>query len=118
MYKDHKAEMVDAKIAKYLPTPVVWMDKNGKIVSQENEAYACKVMTKLTQPDMCIVMDKVGCNTSQLHDSHVGGTRFVVGKFNEARQLATKKDKHFTCLGLTLLMGNPLMCVVIVEGKQ
>jgi hypothetical protein len=31
---------------------------------------------------------------------------------------ASKKEKHFTCLGLTLLSGEPLMCVVtIIDGK-
>jgi hypothetical protein len=117
MYQDHEAEMIDAGVAEPLPNPV-WMSKNGKIVSDEKQAYGCKVSTKLTRPDMCIVMDEVGCNTSQLNDGHVGGTRFVVGKSCEARQLSTKKDKHSTCLGLTLLNGDALMCVVIVEGKQ
>jgi hypothetical protein len=117
MYQDHEAEMIDAGIAEELPN-AVWMDKKGNIVSDEKKSYGCKVHTKLTRPDMCIVMDEVGCNTSQLHDGHVGGTRFVVGKTSEARQLSTKKDKHFTCLGLTLLNGDALMCVVIVEGKQ
>jgi hypothetical protein len=37
MYEDHEAEMVDAKIAEFLPTPV-WMDKNGTIVSQEKSS--------------------------------------------------------------------------------
>jgi hypothetical protein len=94
------------------------MNKKGDIVSDENQAYGCKVKTRLTRPDMCIVMDEVGANTSQLKDGHIGGTRYVVGKSKEARQLATKREKHFTCLGLTLLNGDPLMCVVIIEGKH
>jgi hypothetical protein len=34
----------------------------------------------------------------------------------EMRQ--SKKKKHFTCLGLTLLNGDLLMCVVIVDAKK
>ena len=31
---------------------------------------------------------------------------------------SVKKDKHFTFLGLTLLTGDPLMCVVIFSGEK
>jgi hypothetical protein len=116
MYEDHEFEMIDAGVAKKLETPV-WMNRKGERVSNESQVYGCKVTTQLTRPDMVITMDEVGCNTSQLHDGHVGGTRYVVGKTKEPRQLSTKKDKHFTCLGLTLLTGQPLMCVIIIEGK-
>jgi hypothetical protein len=44
------------------------------------------------------------------------GTKFVVAKNDEAKQRASKKN-FFTCLGLKLLSGEPLMCVVIVYGK-
>jgi hypothetical protein len=109
--------MIDAGIAKKLETPV-WMNQKGERVSNESEAYGCKVTTELTRPDMVITMDEVGYNTSQINEGHVGrGTRYVVGKTKEPRQLSTKKDKHFTCLGLTLITGQPLMCVIIIEGK-
>jgi hypothetical protein len=76
-----------------------------------------KVATKLNHPDMCVVMDEVGCNINMTKDGHVNGTRFVVDKNDEAKQKASKKEKQFSCLGLTLLSGEPLMCVVIVDGK-
>jgi hypothetical protein len=116
MYEDHEEEMIDAGVAEKLPTPV-WMNAKGDVCA-EVDAVGCKVQTNLIRPDLCIVMDEVGANTSQINDGHVGGTRYVVGKDKEARQLSTKKDKRFTCLGLTTLDGNPLMCVVIIEGKQ
>jgi hypothetical protein len=66
---------------------------------------------------MCVVMDKVGCNINMTKDGHVNGTRFIIDKNDEAKLKASKKEKHFTCLGLTLLTGTPLMCVVIVDAK-
>jgi hypothetical protein len=36
----------------------------------------------------------------------------------EATQKASKKEKHVSCLGLTQLNGDPLMCVVIVDTKK
>lgn len=116
MYEDHEEEMISAGVAERLDTPI-WMNKKGEEVTTENDAYGCKVRTRLTRPDMCITLDEVGCNTSQLKDGHVGGQHFVVGKKQEARKLATKKDKHFTCLGLTTLSGETVMCVVIIQGK-
>jgi hypothetical protein len=117
MYEDIEAEMVDAGLATKLQYPI-WMNEKGEVVRDENEAYGCKVHTQLTRPDMCIVLDEVGCNTSQIKDGHVGGRKYVVGKNNEARVLGSKRDKHFTCLGLTLLNGEPLMCVIIIDSKQ
>ena len=31
---------------------------------------------------------------------------------------SSKKEKHFTLLGLTTFAGSPLMCVVIIQGKS
>jgi hypothetical protein len=93
------------------------MDDQGKSVS-ENDSKGFKVKVKLTRPDMCIVMDEVGSNLSMMKDGHAGGEKFVVGKGKEAKLRSTKRDKRFTCLGLTLLSGEPLMCVIIVDSKQ
>jgi hypothetical protein len=41
MYQDHEAEMIDAGVAEPLPNPV-WMDKNGKIVSDEKKHMDAK----------------------------------------------------------------------------
>jgi hypothetical protein len=115
MYKDVEEELVAAGLAVKLESPI-WMDGNGVEVEEE-KAIGMKVATKLNHPDMCVVMDEVGCNINMTKDGHVNGTRFVVDKNDEAKQKASKKEKHFTCLGLTLLSGELLMCVVIVDGK-
>ena len=106
----------ESKIAEYLPEPV-WMDKDGKEVSEEN-AFGCKVRVKYTRPDMAICCDEVGCNISQDGDGHAGGTKYVCHVDDEPSNSSTKRDSHFTCLGLTRFDGHPLMCVILLTGKK
>ena len=35
-----------------------------------------------------------------------------------SQKKGTKQEKHFTLLGLTLLTGEPLMCVIIFSGEN
>ena len=63
--------MIDDGVTVKLPTPV-WMDKNGNVVSDGNDAMGYKVKTKLTRPDLCIVVNETGCNLSQKGDGNVG----------------------------------------------
>ena len=35
-----------------------------------------------------------------------------------AQRKATIKAKHFTVIGLTNLLGEPIFCIVIIEGKE
>jgi hypothetical protein len=115
MYEDVETEMIAVGLAIKFDTPV-WLDEKGCQV-EETKACGMKVSTQLLCPDMCIVMDEVGCNINMTKDGHVNGNRFVVAKNDKAKQRASKKEKHFTCLGLSLLTGQPLMCVVIIDGK-
>jgi hypothetical protein len=117
MYEDIEEELVDAGLGVKLPPPPIWMDEKGNQV-EEHLSVGMKVQTRLLRPDMCIVMDEVGCNINMTKDGHVNWTQFVVDKNDEAKQKASKKEKYFTCLGLTLLTGNPIMCVVIIDGKN
>ena len=68
----------DCKIATKFLSPV-WMNKEGKIVENENELYGCKVSINLHRPYMCIVLDGVGCNLSQENDNANGAQLFVCG---------------------------------------
>lgn len=104
------------KIAKKLRQPV-WMDKEGNTVEDEMQGFGCKVEIEITRPDMAIVMDEVGCNLSQEMDHGVGGQRYLTGVNEEAVESVSTRSHHFTCLGLTRLDGEPLMCVVIIAGK-
>ena len=53
-----------------------------------------------------------------ISDSACGGTQFVRRKGQEVRQLAGKKRKRFTTIGLTGLDGKPAMCIVIFTGVE
>ena len=66
---------------------------------------------------MCIVLDKVGSNLSQENDSVSGGQKYVCGREEVPYQVVATKSNHFTCLGLTRLDCEALMCVVIIQGK-
>jgi hypothetical protein len=89
MYKDIKEELVEAGLAEKL-SPPIWMDENGKEV-EEQMAMGMKVETNLSKPNMCIVMDEVGCNINMTKDGHVNGTKFVIDRYDEAKQKASKK---------------------------
>jgi hypothetical protein len=51
-------------------------------------------------------------------DGHVGGKKYICQKGDEAKTPASKKEKHFMCLGLTTLNGEPIMCIVIVDSSK
>ena len=65
---------------------------------------------------MCIVVDDVGGNTSQKGDGLVGGELLLTEPGQVAQRTISTKNKHYTLLGLTLLTGQPLMCVLIMAG--
>ena len=81
-------------------------------------AYGCKVNVNITHPEIVITADEEGSSTSQKGDGHIGGESYVFGRGKVPQNKSLKKDKHFTLLGLNLLTGEPLMCVIIFEGKQ
>ena len=67
---------------------------------------------------MCVVADEVGGNTSQKDDGKIGGERWLCELGTIPQRKISTKNKHYTVLGLTLLNGQPLMCVVIMAGER
>ena len=114
MYDQIYDMMVEAGVAVKKDYPE-WMDAYGDIVYEDN-ALGCKVTHDLIRPEMCIVMDEVGGNTSQKGDGNKGGEKFIVPKGMIPQLKANAQDKHFTLLGLTTLGGDPVMCVIILLG--
>ena len=114
MYKHIYEEMEDAKVATPYAAPM-WQDYDGN-PCLEKDAFGCKVTHNLTHPEMCVVMDEVGGNTSQKGDGHIGGELLVCAKGMIPKKKVNTKDKHFTVLGLTALNGDAIMCVVIFAG--
>ena len=96
----------------------VWMNSSGEIVSNFEDAMGCKVSIDIDRKDMCIVLDEVGCNLTQEKDGSKGGEKYVCAPHEVPYQASSTKNNHFTCLGLTRLDGEPLMCVVLIQGKR
>ena len=63
-------------------------------------------------------MDEVGSDLNMLNDGFIGGKKFLSRKGDTAKICATKKSRRFTVLGVTNLAGDPVMCVIIYEGKE
>ena len=117
MYDHIQEIMIKSKVAKLLPEPVS-MDIQGNIVDDEKKGYGYKVPIEIVRPDLCLVLDECGCNISQEGDGRVGQEKFLAGVNDKAYSSIATKDSHFTHIGITLLNGDALMCVVIVSGKQ
>ena len=116
---DHIEDVLvnESKVATKFDNPV-WMNKEGKIVNDESETYGAKVTIDLHRPDMCVVLDEVGCNLSQEKDGAKGGHWFLCGPDQEPYQSSATKNSHFTVLGLTMLAGEGMVCVIIIQGKK
>ena len=67
---------------------------------------------------MCVVANEVGGNMSQKGDVLVGGELMLTEPGQVSQRNISTKYKHYTLLGLTLLIGEPLMCVLIMAGDN
>ena len=63
-------------------------------------------------------MDNVGCNTLQESDHAVGGEKLLTGKDDQAYRSVSTHHHHFTVIGIMLLSGEAVLCVVIIAGKK
>ena len=57
------------------------MDRQGNIVDEQS-AFWCKVTIKITHPEMIVVADEVGENTSMKGDGNKGGRKYLTKKGN------------------------------------
>ena len=51
-------------------------------------------------------------------DGHAGGELLLCASGTIPQQKISTRDKHFTLMPLTLLTGDPLMCILIISGKK
>ena len=108
--------MVSAEVAEPLPTPI-WMDRDGNECS-ETKALCCQVTHRLCHPEFWCVDDKVGGNISMKGDGNVGGQKQCMEQSTISCKKASHTDKRFTIIGLTSLDGKPVMCMLIIQGKE
>ena len=114
MYEHIIDELINAKIAIKLDTPV-WQDAEGNDC-EEHKAVGCRVTYRILKPEYCIVGDETGGNLSMKGDG--GRNKFLCARGDVPRNKTSGNDRHFTTIGLTLLTGDPLMCIVVMKGKR
>jgi len=117
MYDDVYRGMVKSGIAIELEEEV-WVNKEGKIVSTEEESFGRKTKHILTRPNYLIFVDETGDNTSQKQDGNQGGEKFVVGVKERALLSLSFDGCHWTSLGFTLGDGRPLLCEIIIACSE
>jgi hypothetical protein len=116
MYDVIYDEFVDANVARALDTPV-FMDRLGNIVEEEKK-FGEAIDIEITHPDYILFGDETGCNTSQKKDGHEAGTKYVVARGQTPRTQSSTTDHRFTLLPITSASGEPVICVVIFQGKS
>ena len=86
-----------------------WQDNDGDHVEFESEAYGCKVTSTITLSSMVLLGNEFGDNIDITDDEHIGGQKFLCEKSCVAKIKATRKTKHFIFIGLTNLLGEPIL---------
>lgn len=113
-------EMADeARIAVRL-LDAIDIDKNGSIVSEDNTslvAFGLPTNMELVFPEYLLFAEETGCNTNQQKDGHIAGTKFLVQRGTTPKIQCATSDHHFTVLGFTAAMGEPVLCVIIFAGE-
>ena len=116
MYTHIYGEMIFASVAELLSKPI-WMDRNGN-ECHKSEALGCQVTHRLCHPELCFVDDEVGGNISMKGDGNIGGQKLCTKQGTIPYKKASHTDKKFIIIGLTSLNGKPVMCVLIIQGKN
>ncbi len=115
MYNIVYDEMVGAKVAMKLETPV-FMNRKGDQVD-ESQRFGKEVDTQLTHPNYVLFGDKTGCNTSMKKDSHIAGTKYITKRGTRAQRMASTSEGRFTVLPIIASRGEPVCCIVIFQSK-
>ena len=114
MYDYVIEEMCEASVAEKLDSPV-WMNKDDEEY-QLSEVFGCKVVHHIKYSDISIAGDEVGGNSSQKDDSYIAGTLYVCERNFTLQSKTSNKEKRFTLMGVTTLLGKPLTWCVIFKS--
>ena len=115
MYLNCEEAMISSGVAARRDVPV-WVNEKGEIVD-EKDSTGYKSSAILTYPEYCFAFDETGNNTSMEKDGNIGNTKVMGPTYAKTRACSSLKDKHFTVLGVTAFTGEPVLCVVIIEGE-
>ena len=108
--------MVGVGVAKRSDVPV-FMDADGYEVDVD-KAYGQKCTHKLVHTELCFLFDETGGNTCMKGDGHVGGQTYLSRTGSKRKVRASESDNYFTTMTVTLLTGEPVLCVIIFKGEQ
>ena len=67
---------------------------------------------------MCVMGDEVGGNLSMKGDGHIGSSLYVTKRDKVPQKKVSKRDQRFTLLGFATLTGEPVMALIIIQGRQ
>ena len=115
MYDGVYSAMVKSNVAIQIPNTVL-VKLDGNITENKQESIGRETNFLLTRLDYVFFVDEVGCNTSQKSDGNVGSQKFVVEKKKRALIRSSHQDCHFTVLGFTNALGEPVCCVIIIAA--
>ena len=119
MYELMYKHMIDARIAEHLPEEEgYWVDEHGNKVEKEEDAAGHKCTAKLIHPEYLLFGDEVGTDTAQDKDGHIGGQTYLSVGDRQINLESSKATNRFTVIGLTAATGDPVMCIVIIAGKE
>jgi len=97
--------MVEAGVAKKLDK-LMWVDADGNECKEVQAFGKRKPTHTLTRPDMVVFVDEVGCNTSQVGDSHVGGQKELFQGVLYRKRQQLKMITTLPCRALLLQLEN------------
>jgi hypothetical protein len=117
MYSHIYPAMVQSGVAIELDEEVM-VTAEGNITDVQTKSWGRKTKYLLTRPELLMFVDEVGSNTSQKKDGNIGGQTFIVHKTQRALLRSSHADCHFTVLGFTNALGEPICCVIIIAGKE
>ncbi len=95
----------------------VWMDRDGNTCIGE-AAFGCKVHHKIVRPDLCFCGDEIGGNISIEGDGYYGGEKVLTEKGTIGQRKTSTWSKKFTMISLINFSGEPVRCLLILEGKN
>jgi hypothetical protein len=119
MYELVYKQIVEAGIGHHLPEDQhYWVDKAGKVVDTGEQAAGKKCTIELTYPEWLLFGDEVETDTAQDGDGHIGGQTYLSYGGRKIELTSSKASGRFTLMGLTAASGDPVMCIVIMAGKE
>ena len=116
MYDQYIDQIVRADVTKKRTEPA-WMDLEVKVCNK-SQTYGCNVTHDLIHLELCLVGDEVIGNISMKAYGHIGGQLHLATKGRVVYQKFYKIDRNLTLIGLTSLDGEPVTCIVIIQGSK